>query len=102
MNDHNNHDERVIDTVAEILNAASPMATRMSVRRRRLLRALDDLGLLDAVGDDFVHIADNGLEFTTLDDRRSDRLVNLLEDLATRAPRRANHPARTQLTLGDD
>jgi hypothetical protein len=74
----------------------------MSSRRRRLLRAFADLGLLDAVGGaHFVRIAESGLEFAALDDSRSDRFISLLEDLADQAPRRQLRPNGAQLSLGD-
>ena len=56
----------------------------LAVRRRRLLRTLGDLGLAGIVGERWVTVrADGeGFDFGSLSAKATDRLLQLLEDLA--------------------
>jgi len=67
-----------------VIDAAAEQAERLAPRRRRLIRALMDLDVLDAVGGrEWVGIGEDGFEFAPLTSRQSDRLTNGLEDLVT-------------------
>ena len=87
----------VLADAAAIVDGATLHATRFTHRRRRLLRALYDLGLLDIVGRDWVGIGDIGFDFAELSDRASDRLTCALEDIARVWE---GHRPRTQVLPG--
>jgi hypothetical protein len=95
-------DNEVVRSAGEIIAAAFPMAERMRLRRRRLILALGDLGLLELVGGQgFVSIGEGTLEFGDLDDRRSDGLVRRLECLAAAIPPVKPYPGDHQARLGN-
>jgi hypothetical protein len=58
----------------------------LAARRRRLLAALHDLGLLPVVGSSWVTLTGDGFAFADLADRASDQLVRALEDIAADRP----------------
>ena len=64
--------------------ADSQWLQTLAVRRRRLLRTLGDLGLAGIVGERWVTVrADGeGFDFGSLSAKATDRLLQLLEDLA--------------------
>jgi hypothetical protein len=72
----------VLADAAAIVDETATHTTRLTYRRRRLLRSLFDLGLLDIVGPDWVVIGDTGFGFGELSDRASDQLTCALEDIA--------------------
>jgi hypothetical protein len=75
-------DAATLADAAAVIDDAATHVTRLTYRRRRLLRALYDLGLLDIVGRDWVSIGDTGFSFAELSERASDRLTCALEDNA--------------------
>lgn len=75
------HDHALVDEIEAIVEAVALDAERLASRRRRLLRALWDLGLLDIVGRDWVRLGD-GFTFADLDPAAADRFTSALEDLA--------------------
>lgn len=90
----------VLTATAEIVDAHAARAVALAARRRRLLLALADLGLLEIVGHHWCTLADDGFEFTTLTNRQTDTLVCALEDLAQRLPEPpAPQPGPGQLDL---
>lgn len=87
-------------TVAEehVHGLAVPM-TRLYHRRRRLLRALSDLGLLEVVGADWCRLGTEGIAFGELTAAQSDRFLRLLEDLAAEHQPPVIEPGEGQLSL---
>jgi hypothetical protein len=77
-----NHEDLVAATAEEIVAAIAADAERLSVFRRRFVRALHDVGWLDIVGAGWALIGEDGLEFTPLDFKKADGLLRTLEDLA--------------------
>ncbi|MCD9624233.1 hypothetical protein [Rhabdothermincola salaria] len=71
----------------------------IAIRRRRLLLALYDLGVLDLVGRDWVQVVDDGVVFATLSDTQVDRLVCRLEDIAEGRPDPLPCPGPGQMGL---
>jgi hypothetical protein len=92
----------VLADAAAIINETATHSTRLTYRRRRLLRSLFDLGLLDIVGPDWVVVGDTGFDFAELSDRASDQLTCALEDIARRyeAHRPRPQPIPGQLSFG--
>ena len=79
-------------TDEELEEEEAQEAERLACRRRRLVLALADLGLLDIVGPAWVRV-DRGFEFLGLDSRTSDRFTCAIEDLARGS--RNQRPARS-------
>jgi len=74
-----------ITAAVDVVEGVSEQAERLAPRRRRLLRALMELDLLDDVGGrDWVQIGEDGFEFRPLTSRQSDLLTRALEDLVTK------------------
>jgi hypothetical protein len=71
----------VAATAEEIVSAIAERAQVLAVFRRWMLSALEDIGLLDIIGRDFVRIGVDGLDFGDLEFRRADRLLRALQDL---------------------
>lgn len=83
----NEQHERAIVTAAEaIIEDHAIHATRIAARRRRLRRALADLGLDRILGDSWCAIGDDGFDFAHLNGRQADQLTCALEDIADRLP----------------
>jgi hypothetical protein len=77
-----NHEDLVAATAEEIVAAIAADAERLSVFRRRFVRALHDVGWLDIVGAGWARIGEDGLEFASLSFKKADGLLRALEDLA--------------------
>ncbi|MCC5952038.1 MAG: hypothetical protein JJU45_08070 [Acidimicrobiia bacterium] len=72
---------------AAVVDEIGRHADALASRRRRLLRSLRDLGLLDALGGSHnIAIGDDGFEIGPLTSRQSDDLVRRTEDLAAGFP----------------
>ncbi|MEQ1873941.1 MAG: hypothetical protein ABL953_09455 [Ilumatobacteraceae bacterium] len=81
-------DDLVAATAEEIVAATATDAERLAVFRRRFCRALHYVGWRDVVGDDWVRIGDDGLEFTPLAFKQADAILRDLEDLGRGGVRR--------------
>lgn len=89
-------------TTCETIDASAQRAQRLAPRRRRIVRALFDLGLIEVVGADWTSVVDAGLEFATLSEEVADRLACRLEDLAAGIANPPPCPGRGQLGLDFD
>lgn len=83
-------DREAIRAAHAIIETHDTHATRIACRRRRLRRALGDLGLAQILGPEWCRIGDDGFEFAPITARQADQLTAALEDLAERVP---PHPA---------
>lgn len=81
--------------------AAELSDTAGAARLRRLRLALHDLGLLRALGRDWVRFEAGRFVFDDLDDPRSDALVLALESFVDGAPASARGTTAAQLDLLD-
>ena len=73
---NNTHPARCSTTSEEVLAA----------RRRRVIRLLDDLGVLGIVGYDWVRPVQSGFEFTPLQGRTAEQWLRWLDSLAEMTP----------------
>jgi len=80
------HEQSILDATEAIFEEHATNATRIAARRRRLRRALYDLGLTGILGPHWCQIGDDGFEFEPLSARQADRLAYALEELARRLP----------------
>ena len=71
----------VAATAEEIVAAVAEDAVRVSLLRKRFLRALYDNGWLDVVGTQWVQIGSGGFEFSPLTFAQADHLLRDLEDI---------------------
>ena len=71
----------VAATAEEIVAAVAEDAVRVSLLRKRFLRALYDNGWLDVVGTQWVQIGTGGFEFSSLTFAQADHLLRDLEDI---------------------
>jgi hypothetical protein len=82
----------------EVVAAIADDAVRVSLLRKRFLRALYDNGWLDLVGRHWVQIGSGGFEFAPLTFAQADHLLRDLEEIG----RERCHPmrgCRVQLSL---
>ena len=72
----------------------------LAARRRRVIRLLDDLGVLGIVGYDWVRPVQSGFVFTPLEGRTAEQWLRWLDSLAEMTPSpRGNTAGAGQLEL---
>lgn len=86
-------EEQIILNALTVIDDEALEQERMAIRKRRLERALQDLGLKGVLGEEWSTLVGSDLCFAPLRGQRADKLVTALERLAEAAPRRAPVPA---------
>lgn len=95
------HERAILIAAETIVQDHAIHATRFAARRRRLRRALADLGLDRILGDNWCAIGDDGFDFAHLNARQADQLTCALEDLTQRLiPKPAPRPGPGQGSFG--
>lgn len=97
----NHADQAGIRPVPEIIRRVDLPDIGLAPRRRRLRRALYDLGLDRLDGVEWCRLDAHGLQLAALDDHQLDSLIRTLEDVADRLPPRPRPESGPgQLSLG--
>ena len=95
-------DQAVLEAAAAIIADVHSASVSYVPQRKRLNRALADLGLLDLLGMNWIELEGDEISFASIDRRTLDALVRRLEDLAPRRSVPSRRPGPAQPTLDFD